>query len=194
MRCLLILLAMTLVGLGAFPHSVGAQDGGGTTEPNVQEPAPSSEPAPEEPAPSSEPASEEPALQLKLDSAGVEAVPSPQQTVDGYTLEEMELRVKRARRGLIGTSVILGLGVALSVGAAACAKRNPPSGEELIEVSSCFGLGVGAVVLIGVGSIGMLVTGPMLGARKRKLRRLQQAHYGAPRRVQWDLARLRLVF
>jgi hypothetical protein len=30
--------------------------------------------------------------------------------------------------------------------------------------------------------------------RKRKLRRLEQAHYGKPHRVQWDLARSRLVF
>ena len=40
----------------------------------------------------------------------------------------------------------------------------------------------------------MIVTGALLGARKRKLRTLQEAHYGRPHRVQWDIARSRLVF
>jgi hypothetical protein len=40
----------------------------------------------------------------------------------------------------------------------------------------------------------MIISGALLGVRKRKLRRLQEAHYGAPRRVQWDLAQSRLVF
>ena len=53
---------------------------------------------------SSEPAPDEPALQLRLDSAGVEAVPSAPRTGDGYTLEEMELRVKRAKIGLWSTA------------------------------------------------------------------------------------------
>jgi hypothetical protein len=64
-------------------HSVGPQ---------------SPEPSPEESAPPSEPALEEPALQLQLDDSGV--VPPPQRTPDGYTLEEMELRAKRAKIGL----------------------------------------------------------------------------------------------
>jgi hypothetical protein len=40
----------------------------------------------------------------------------------------------------------------------------------------------------------MIATGILLGVRKRKLRRLQEAHYGRPRRVQWDLAQSRVVF
>jgi hypothetical protein len=40
----------------------------------------------------------------------------------------------------------------------------------------------------------MIVSGILLGKRKRKLRELQEAHYGTPRRVQWDLAQSRLVF
>jgi hypothetical protein len=47
------------------------------------------------------PAPEEPALQLKLDDAGVEVVP----TADGfYILEPTELRVKRARGAKIGAA------------------------------------------------------------------------------------------
>ena len=40
----------------------------------------------------------------------------------------------------------------------------------------------------------MIVTGSMLGVRKRERRRLQEAHYERPRRVQWDLAQSRVVF
>jgi hypothetical protein len=43
------------------------------------------------------------------------------------------------------------------------------------------------------GAVGMIVTGTLLGIRKGELRRLQAADYGRPRRVQWDLARSRLV-
>jgi hypothetical protein len=44
------------------------------------------------------------------------------------------------------------------------------------------------------GAAGMIISGAVLGVRKGKLRRLQHAHHGTPRRVQWDLARSRLVF
>jgi hypothetical protein len=184
-----------VLALVASPVSVSAQAEESEEAPKQaveQEPTPSSEPAPEEPEPSTEPGPEEPALQLKLDDAGVEVVPSPPRTFDGYTLEEMELRVKKARRGLIGTSVILGLGVVLWSSAAACS--DPPSTEEFLDLPPCFGLIVTGLVLTGVGLVGMIVSGPVLGARKRKLRRLDQAHYGTPRRVQWDLARSRVVF
>jgi hypothetical protein len=40
----------------------------------------------------------------------------------------------------------------------------------------------------------MIATGALLGVRKRELRRMKEAHYGTPRRVQWNLARSRLVF
>jgi hypothetical protein len=40
----------------------------------------------------------------------------------------------------------------------------------------------------------MIASGGLLGARKRKQRKLKQLHHGNPRRVQWDLARSRLVF
>jgi hypothetical protein len=40
----------------------------------------------------------------------------------------------------------------------------------------------------------MIATGILLGVRKRKRSRLQEADYGRPGRVQWDLARSRVVF
>jgi hypothetical protein len=78
--------------VGTLPLNASAQAGEAdtTSEPNLQEPAPSSEPA-----------TEQPALQLKLDDAGVEVVP----TADGfYILEPTELRVKRARGAKIGAA------------------------------------------------------------------------------------------
>jgi len=107
---------------------------------------PASKPTP------SEPASEGPALQLELDSAGVEVVPSPPRTVDGYTLEETELRVRRTK----------------------------------------IGLGISGGVF--VGGVGMIASAVILGRGRTELSELQEAHYGRPRRVQWDLAQSRVVF
>jgi hypothetical protein len=267
-----LVLAVVLAGLVALPLSVSAQDA---------EEAATAEPSAEEPTPASEPAPEEPSLQLKLDDAGVAVTPTPPRTFNGYTLEELELRkrraalgliaptalivagvplwvvsgsgeekcspgwgardvdhcrrlrtagmtltisgtvgmivglsllgvrkrelerpyttdryalqvrVKRARRGLISTSVILGLGVALWVGGAVHDARNPPDAFSL-EIPN--GLIIAGLTLTMVGSVGMIVSGAMLGASKRKLRKLEQAHYEKPSRIQWDLARSRLVF
>jgi hypothetical protein len=40
------------------------------------------------------------------------------------------------------------------------------------------------VGLAAVGAAGMIAAGILLGVRKRKLRRLEEAHYGTPHRVQ----------
>jgi hypothetical protein len=47
---------------------------------------------------------------------------------------------------------------------------------------------------MAVGAAAMITSGAVYGVRKRQLRRLREAHYGTPRRVQWDVARSRLVF
>ncbi|UCD24921.1 MAG: hypothetical protein JSW51_03095, partial [Gemmatimonadota bacterium] len=80
-----LVLAMVLAALAALPLSASAEEveEGAALEPNaVQESAP-----------------EEPALQLQLDDAGVGVVPPPR-TPDRYTLEEMNVRVRRAKIGL----------------------------------------------------------------------------------------------
>ncbi len=91
------------------PENASAQDAeeAATPEPSLQEPAPSSEPAPEEPA-----------LQLKLDSAGVDVVPSPPRTADGYTLEEMERRVMLAKLGVGVSAVPIFVGALLAASTA----------------------------------------------------------------------------
>ena len=260
-------LAMVLAGL-ALPLSVSAQarEGGTTSEPNLDEPAPTSEPAPEEPV-----------LQLKLDSAGVEVTPSPPQTFDGYTLEELELRKRRAVLSLIAPAALTVPGVTLLVlgmSSGDCLNefdsdscRRLRTGGLVLTIAGGVGMIVGSILVgvrtgelklalhdyaleelelrvkrakIGVyvsagvlvagilmggiaygsmgdwgetspdwtdpvawtgvtlmmgGFFGLIATGAVLHVRKRALlRELQVAHYGRPRRVQWDLAQSRLVF
>jgi hypothetical protein len=163
-----------LAGLVALPQSASAQAGEAdtTSEPNLQEPAPSSEPAPEEPA-----------LQLKLDDAGVEVVP----TADGfYILEPTELRGGRARGAKIGLGVSAGF---LVVGAVMTAVGFTSFDFE----SSLAPLWTGVAFMVG-GSVGLIVSGVMLRGSNRKPRRQKEAHCGTPRRAQWDLAQSRLVF
>ena len=170
---------LCVCALGVVPLSASAQGGeeGATFEQNLQEPAP-----------------EEPALQLKLDDAGVEVVPSPPRTADGYTLEEMDVRVRRARLGLgfsaVATTVVgpllIFVGAAASFGS--CSSE-PCSPDPLVPALYA----AGALVTVG-GLVGMGVSGSKLRRRKRDRDRLRQAHYGRPPRVQWDLAQSRLVF
>jgi hypothetical protein len=172
MRCLFGF--MCVLALAALPLSVSAQAGEEGTEPSA-----------EEPALPSEPALEEPALQLKLDDAGVEVVPSPPRTADGYTLEEMDLRVKRARIGLLSTmGVSLLGGVLIGIGVS---QLDFDTGEGGVLLWTGFSAATG-------GLIGMMTTGGMLAHRKRKRRDLQEADYRTLHRVQWDLAQSRLVF
>jgi hypothetical protein len=184
-------LALALV---ASPLSVSAKigDDGAAPEPNVEEPTPSSEPAPEEPA-----------LQLELDSAGVDVVSSPPRTADGYLVvsdEEMKLRertesaVARHRGGLIASSVVLALGIGLGAAGASIEDPECGDGDPGCISSSAVALGSVGIALTLGGLVGMAVKGAKLARSKRELRMLQQAHYGARRRVHWELARSRLVF
>jgi hypothetical protein len=95
----------------------------------------------------------------------------------------LDPRARRARIALLSSTGVLLLG-----GMIAGLSPITSNGYERFAVLWA-GVGVASA-----GSLGMLVSGPVLGARKRKLRRLRQTHYGTPRRVQWDLARSRLVF
>ena len=162
--------------LPVLPLSVSAQDGerGATSEPIAEEP-------------SSEAAPEEPALQLELEPAGVNVTPSPLRTPDRYSLEEMELRVKRAKIGLWSTAGATVLG-----GVMIGASWNCMSGKTFEE--ACWGPFISGAVIGFSGGVGMIVTGALLGARKRKLRKFDEAQHRRPRRVQWDLAQSRLVF
>jgi hypothetical protein len=179
-----VLLGFAVVGttiLGGSFQYVGAQSAGeegATSEQNLQEPSPPTEPAPEEPA-----------LQLKLDDAGVGVTASPPRTADGYTLHEMELRVKRAKIGLFSTTGVAVVGAVL-FGAGAARARSSQDLDALSEGP----LLISGMSLMISGAVGMIASGIVLGLSKAELRSLQEADYGTPRRVQWDLARSRLVF
>ncbi len=115
----------------------------------------------------------------------------PARTRRGYTLEEAELRVKRARIGLGVSAGIWVLGVALLIPGTA-GDCNNIFVEYLPD--RCQPLLVTGSVLTFLGVVGMITTGFLSLRRKRDRDRLRPADYGTPRRVQWDLERSRLVF
>ncbi len=172
----LVGLMCVLVGLAALPFTASAQAGeeDTTSEPNLEASAPPSEPAPQEPA-----------LELELDAAGVDVAPSPPRTPDGYTLEEMEVRLRRAKIGLgVSAGVMVLGGVLMGV---AAPNVNIMTGEDL----GLFGAGM---FLAFGGLVGTIVSGGMHAHRRRQRRELLEADHGKPHRVQWDLAQSRLVF
>ena len=177
---------MVLTGLVALPVSASAQDEGSAPEPNLQEPAP------EEPAKVATP--EEPALQLELDDTGVWVV------ADWQTLKEMERMERRVRlAGRVGmpiSAVTLAVGAILFGSSYTCPggwfEWNPPPCPPPRERNP--GLRIAGLTLMPLSAAGMIVSGALVGVRKRKLRELQQAHYGTRRRAQWDPAQWRLVF
>jgi hypothetical protein len=182
-----LILAMMLAALVALPLSAGAQaaEEGATPEPSAEEPAPSAEPAPEEPA-----------LQLKLDAAGLDVAPSPQRTPDRYTLKEMKLRVKRAAFGFGFSGAVFFTGAVLVM--------SPFIRCDMIGgwTKTCDRLAYAGIAVVSAGAVATIATGILYGVRNRKLRRrkrrewdtFRHTHSGTPRRVQWDLARSRLVF
>lgn len=112
-------------------------------------------------------------------------------------VEEMELRVKRARIGLgvSGAGYLAGASMGL---AALFGYFSRCFGSDPLE--SCHGPSwvvpvgaTGAVLWVG-GLAGIIASGVLLARRKQNLRELQQTHHGTSRRVRWDLARSRLVF
>jgi hypothetical protein len=108
----------------------------------------------------------------------------------GAELDRYENKVRGAKIGLGVSSGLVALG-GIMAGAAAASQLS-----SLFEDSGNGGEGmliVGLVMLSG-GGASMIATGILLGVRKHKLRELQQAQGTTPRRVQWDLAKSRLVF
>ena len=172
-------LAMVLAGLVALPLGASAQPAEEDSLSSWQQ---------------GEATPEEPALELKLDEAGVEVAPMPPRTPEGYTLEEMERRVKRAKIGLGVSAGVYGLGLGLTFGGYACADNAPA--DEFINVvpGRCYALlGTGAILGLG-GLIGMIMSGVRLARHKRDRNWLRQAQYGRLHQIQWDLTQSRLVF
>ncbi len=178
------------LALVASPLSVSAQDA---------EEAATAEPSAEEAAPSSEPGPEEPALELKLDEAGVEVIPGPNPGLDWSLVQgdpdEMELRVKRAGTGLAVSGGALGAGI-LFFGLSYAFSYGFCTDEEECEhpATATPGLFYTGLIMMAAGAVATTSCGSVYGVRKRQLREMQRAHSRIRRRVQWDLARSRLVF
>ena len=123
----------------------------------------------------------------------MEMTPSPPRTPDGYTLEEMDVRVRRAGIG-VGVSVTaMVVGLAVSAAAAAssvCISFDPTMPCPPPPTAA---IGIGMAMMVG-GLGGTIASGILFRRRKRERDRLKEAHYGTPRRVQWDLTQSRLVF
>lgn len=113
-------------------------------------------------------------------------------------MRELERKARRSRNALIGTSVATALGLAVAIPAAAtqCGSVERPNGDDDYECSRTGEalLGISSPLVVG-GLTGMLITGIMLGVRKGKLRRLNDAQRpGRMRALEWDSHRGRFVF
>ncbi len=167
-----------LLALGAAPRSVSAQEAkeGAISEPNRQEP--SSEPAGEEGSRSLEygdPVSTPPNTKWGLDWSLVEETPDVQTAKIGLGVSAAVIAVG---------GVVFGVSfIELCILQEDCPE---PSWHRPVRIT-------GGVLMAG-GAAGMIVSGILLGVRKRQERRVQETHYGRSRRVQWDLAGSRLVF
>ena len=168
--------------VGTLPLSANAQDEAATSEPTL-----------EEPAPSSDPISGEPALRLELDDDSVKLSASSVWEDERHMREVAEPRARKARAWLIATGGLTAIGVTLVALGATYDSRQPPSQDFDLDFTGA-GLATAGGILVAGGVVGMAASGAKLAQSKRKLRSLEQAHYGRPRRVQWDLETLRVVF
>jgi hypothetical protein len=122
----------------------------------------------------------------ELHESGIEVTPRAAPTV-----EDLEQRVLRARHGLILSSVIAAAGAA-ATGAGAAGARNADDIDSAIGLAALASFG--ALLMVG-GIVGIGISGGRLSTARREQReRLREAQHGGPRRVQWDLARSRLMF
>lgn len=125
---------------------------------------------------------EEPELQP--DDVGVEVAPNPL---------EIEQRRKEAKRRVRGGGIGVGLSIGVMAGGFTLIAL-APSADDLHPAVGRF---TGGILLILVGTVAMGFSAAALNSGHKELKELQelrQAHYGRPRRAQWDLARSRLVF
>jgi hypothetical protein len=145
-----LVAAMVLAGLVAWPLSASAQ----TAEEGA----------------TSEPASEEPALQLKLDEAGVEVEPTPARTFGGYTLEELELRKRRAGLALIAPAVVTAAGIVLFVYGTS-GDCYDDQADDWDYRDGCRRPRDAGMVLTISGGVGMIVGSALYGVRAKEFRR-----------------------
>ena len=134
-------------------------------------------------------------FKLRLDSSGLSlSRPRPRPPS-----EETDARLRQYRKGVIVSSLALGIGGAL-IGAGVVVLRNWQD-EESQEPSFELTLPGGAILLFTVGSvaalgglIGAATSGSKLSTRRKTLRELRAAHRRKPARVEWDPSGSGFVF
>ena len=117
---------------------------------------------------------------------------------DMYRRDQLAESVPRTRNALIGTSVSFGVGLALLIPVWAgdhCVSYDfGDSSNYECDTTGKVLTGIGAPLAWG-GSLGMIVSGIMLGVRKGKIRRLdQKIMLTSDRKLRWDPSTSRMVF
>jgi len=110
------------------------------------------------------------------------------------TISEEQRRVRNTAIGLGFSAAVFSTGVIVMVAGLTfgdCGEWWAASSETRQQ---CDRKAYTGVALSAVGAIGMITSGILFGKRKRERDRSRQAHDAIPRRVQWDVARSRLVF
>ena len=125
--------SLCICALGLVPLSAGAQAGkeGTSAEPSAEEPVQSTQPTrsrlerwhPEAFVDPTKPASD-PALQLELDSAGLEVTPTAPLTVEELKRQKEEEKKQHRRRVGIGVGVSVAVVVILAVAIGAATVRS----------------------------------------------------------------------
>lgn len=115
-----------------------------------------------------------------------------------YRLGELEYLTKRSRNGMISSSAVTAVGIALVTPAwvKECVRVASSSSFDDVRCSSTGKvlLGVGFPILIA-GATGLIVTAILFGVRKGKMRSIQERlTYERHRAVHWDPERSAFAF
>jgi hypothetical protein len=132
----------------------------------------------------------ESALELQLDSEGVQVSPLAASVAEARAHAKMKRGVQAARRGVWVSTAPLLLGLVIG-GAAAASWGNQDLDADTSSQEAAIYLGL---AFMGVGAASMIATGSLLGVRKRKLRKYEEERSLSSNRIRWDPARSRLVF
>ena len=166
--------------VGTSPQSVSAQtsEEGTAAEPSLVE----------EPAPSSEPVSAEGSLSPRVRKRtrqqwGPHAYEPPSaskgQEHGRHRMHPAGIVCLTMTGVTVVGAVLVGVGM-----------TRPSTGDLNRDIAPV----AAGTVLMMVGGVGMIISGVMWGKRTRQGRRLEEARYERPRRLQWDLAQSRIVF
>ena len=114
--------------------------------------------------------------------------------IDGYTMSEVDLRIRRARIGLFASTGAFAAGLALVVGGVTQCENETGTDNITCNRAGTGLLGAGYPLFIG-GVVGMITTGAILGVRNRKKRELERRIRNlTQRRLRWDVISSRFVF